>query len=157
MDSNCGPLVKEANTLPIELQSLLPITTLRCTVAVCLNYCRGNSSDCIMPLILHCFLTQILHCSTSILTKNSILNALNGLILNKWAILGLLFVYFFSFKKHYNFYKKIMGLNCPFCIWWWDSNPRPLRHESPHITTRPGLLIFHDDVTTNCCRSNDRF
>ena len=28
---------------------------------------------------------------------------------------------------------------CPTSIWHWDSNPQPLKHESPLITTRPGL------------------
>ena len=28
---------------------------------------------------------------------------------------------------------------CPSSVQCWDSNPQPSRHESPHITTRPGL------------------
>ena len=32
---------------------------------------------------------------------------------------------------------------CPYTLWCWDSNPRPSEHESPPITTRPGVpLIF---------------
>ena len=31
---------------------------------------------------------------------------------------------------------------CPSSIWYWDSNPRPTEHESPLITTRPGLPPF---------------
>ena len=31
---------------------------------------------------------------------------------------------------------------CPPSIWSWDSNPRPLEHESSPITTRPGLPLY---------------
>ena len=51
-----------------------------------------------------------------------------------------LFHLFLSFQTHitnfatYNYVK-----NCPFSIWCWDSNSRPLERESPPVTTRPGL------------------
>ena len=32
---------------------------------------------------------------------------------------------------------------CPSSIGSWDLNPRPLEHESPPVTTRPGLPPFH--------------
>ena len=32
-----------------------------------------------------------------------------------------------------------MKMSCPFSIWCRDSNSGPLEHESPPITTRPGL------------------
>ena len=41
-------------------------------------------------------------------------------------------------NKNYNFYSKYMW-KCPSSIWCWNSNPRPSEHESPPITTRPGL------------------
>ena len=58
----------------------------------------------------------------------------NSLI--KWAIPGLFFVYFCLFKQtlHTNICEK-----CPSSIWCWDSNPGPWQHESPPISTRPGL------------------
>ena len=31
----------------------------------------------------------------------------------------------------------------PFSIRCWDSNPRPVEHESPPITTRPGLPPYN--------------
>ena len=31
-------------------------------------------------------------------------------------------------------------MSCPSSIRCWDSNPQPLVHESPHITTRSGLI-----------------
>ena len=47
-----------------------------------------------------------------------------------------LFVYFRLFKQTLQFLQQISGIRC------WDSNPRPLEHESPPITTRPGLLPY---------------
>ena len=49
------------------------------------------------------------------------------------------FSYIFVFSNiHYNSYNKCKWKNvCS--IWRGDSNPRPLDHESPPITTRPGL------------------
>ena len=39
-----------------------------------------------------------------------------------------------------HFYKKTNKCEkCPFSIWCWDSNSRPLEHESLPITTWPGL------------------
>jgi len=35
--------------------------------------------------------------------------------------------------------QQINVKKCPSGIQHWDSNPRPLEHESPPITTRPGL------------------
>ena len=32
-------------------------------------------------------------------------------------------------------------MSCPSSIRSWDSNSRPLEHESPPITTRPGLIF----------------
>ena len=46
-----------------------------------------------------------------------------------------LFRLFSSYQHtHYKFYNK-----CPCSILCWDSNSWPLEHESPSITTRPGL------------------
>ena len=52
-------------------------------------------------------------------------------------------------NKHYNFYNKYMWKNVrPSSIRRWDSNPWPLEHESPTITTRPNhvLLIWRSAV-----------
>ena len=42
-------------------------------------------------------------------------------------------------NKHYKFLQQIYVKRCPYSIWCWDSNPRPLERESPPITTKPGL------------------
>ena len=43
-------------------------------------------------------------------------------------------------NKQYNFYNKSMWkMSCPSSIRHQDSNPRPLEHECPHVTTTPGL------------------
>ena len=57
----------------------------------------------------------------------------------KWqSLVSFSFIFAFS-NKHYNFYNKYMWIKCPSSIWCWDLNPRPSEHESPPITTRPGL------------------
>ena len=48
-----------------------------------------------------------------------------------------LFHLFSSFQTHYKFYNKCVYEKCIRC---WDSNSRPLEHEPPPITTKPGLL-----------------
>ena len=35
---------------------------------------------------------------------------------------------------------------CPSSIWCWDSNLQPSEHESPPITTRPGVIIVIHDM-----------
>ena len=58
-----------------------------------------------------------------------------------WAILGIFFVYFHIFKQKCQFIQQINVKNVhPVYLWCWDSNSRHLEHESPPITTRPGLL-----------------
>ena len=54
----------------------------------------------------------------------------------KWANPGLFFVYFRSPQQATQFLQQINVKKCILCR---DSNPRPLKHESSHITTRPGL------------------
>ena len=44
----------------------------------------------------------------------------------------------FSSKQTVQFLQQINVKKCTSCIWGWDSNPRPLEHESSPITTRPG-------------------
>ena len=56
------------------------------------------------------------------------------------AIRGLFFFALVFSNKHYNFNIKICG-KCPSSIWYRDLNPRPLVHDFPPITTRPGLPI----------------
>ena len=49
-------------------------------------------------------------------------------------------IIFGRFKQTIQFYNKSMWkMSCPSRIWCRDSNPWPLEHESPPITTRPGL------------------
>ena len=43
------------------------------------------------------------------------------------------------FSKNITILHQINVKKCPFSIQCWDSNPRPLKHESPPITTRPWL------------------
>ena len=48
---------------------------------------------------------------------------------------------FLSFQTHItNFTKNRYVKKCSSSIWWRDLNSRPLEHEFPPITTRPGLL-----------------
>ena len=61
--------------------------------------------------------------------------------LKKWANPGLFSIYFRSFQKNNTIFttNQCEKMSCPSSIWHRDSNPRPLEHESPPITTRPGL------------------
>ena len=43
------------------------------------------------------------------------------------------------FQTNMTFLQQYNVKQCLSRIWCWDSNPRPLVHESSHITTRPGL------------------
>ena len=63
------------------------------------------------------------------------------LFLLKWANPGLFSFIFGLFKQTLKqFYNKsIWKMSIPSSIWCRDSNPRALDHESPPITTRPGL------------------
>ena len=72
-----------------------------------------------------------------------------GIVFFKWANPGLFFVYFLSFQvKHYSTNNKSMWkMSCPSSIWHRDSNPWPSEHESPPITTRPGLSPYMGIVT----------
>ena len=55
------------------------------------------------------------------------------------------FVYFQSFQTYINtIFTTNQCEKCPSSIQYWDSNPRPLEHESSPITTRPGLLFKLD-------------
>ena len=65
----------------------------------------------------------------------------------KWAIRGLFLVYFRSFSNITNFTTNQCE-KCPSSIWYWDLNPQSLEHESPPITTRPGL-----SEVAECCFS----
>ena len=52
----------------------------------------------------------------------------------------LFFVYFRLFKQTLQSLQQINRYEkCPSIIQCWDSNPQPSEHESPPITTRPGL------------------
>ena len=59
----------------------------------------------------------------------------------KWAIPGFfLFLFLFFSNKNYNFTTNICDKR-PSSIQCWDLNPRPSEHESPPLTTRPGLPL----------------
>ena len=58
-------------------------------------------------------------------------------VLVKWAILCLFFIYFRSTVKKLH---QINVKNDPSSMWYRDSNPQPLDHQSPPITTRPLTL-----------------
>ena len=58
-------------------------------------------------------------------------------ILEKWAKPGFLIIYFWSFQTNIT---TIFTANiCENIQSVWDLNPWPLEHESPPISTRPGL------------------
>ena len=57
----------------------------------------------------------------------------------KWAYPGLFLICFRLFKHTLQFLQQINVKKCLSSIWCRDSNSQPLEHESPPITTRPGL------------------
>ena len=68
------------------------------------------------------------------------------MFLNEPSPASFSFIFVFS-NKHNNFYNKWMWNNIhPVGILCWDSNLRPLEHESPPITTRPGLPPLVDQL-----------
>ena len=50
-----------------------------------------------------------------------------------------LFHLFLYFQTNITIFTTNNVKKCPSSIWCWDSNPQPSGHESPPITTRPGL------------------
>ena len=50
-----------------------------------------------------------------------------------------LFRLFSSFQTNITIFTANKCEKCPSCKWRWDSNPQPSEHESPPITTRPGI------------------
>ena len=60
---------------------------------------------------------------------------------------GLFFIYFRLFKHTPQFFTTNKCENCPSSIWCWDSNSWSLEHESPPITTRPGLPPFTSNLS----------
>ena len=57
------------------------------------------------------------------------------------------FYLFSSFQTHITIFTTNKCEKCPSSIWRWDSNSWPLEHESPPITTTPGLLPSHNHYT----------
>ena len=57
---------------------------------------------------------------------------------------SLFFHLFSSLQTHITIFTANKCEKCPSRIWCRDSNLRPLEHESPPITTRPGLPPFHN-------------
>ena len=54
-------------------------------------------------------------------------------------------------NKQYNFYNKFMW--CPSGVGCLDLNPRPVKHESSPITTRPGLPPYSKVCLWQCRRN----
>ena len=52
------------------------------------------------------------------------------------------FCLFSSFQTNITIFTANMYEKCPSNIRCWDWNPQPSEHESPPITTRPGLFWF---------------
>ena len=62
------------------------------------------------------------------------------LFLKKWANQASFLFIFGLFQTNINtILQPINVKKCRSSIWHRDSNPQPSEHESPHITTRPGL------------------
>ena len=59
--------------------------------------------------------------------------------LKKWANPGLFLFIFGLFKQKLQIFTSNICEKCPSSIWYRDLNPRPSEHDSPPITTRPGL------------------
>ena len=57
----------------------------------------------------------------------------------KWAFPGLFFNLLSSFQTQIKILQQMNVKKCPSSIRCRDSNSQPLEHESPTITTRPGL------------------
>ena len=53
-----------------------------------------------------------------------------------------LFHLFLPFQTNITIFTANKCEKCPSSIWCQDSNSRPLEHESPPITTRPGLCFI---------------
>ena len=62
----------------------------------------------------------------------------------------LFFIYFRRFQHTLQFLQQIIVKKCPSSIWCQDSNSQPLEHESPPITTRPGLFVLLSDFHRLC-------
>ena len=94
-------------------------------------------------LLLHCFIVIKLFLQTDSFDRLTI-GILNLLVffLKKWANPGIFCIYFCLFKTHIIIFTTNKCEECPSSIWCRDSNSRPLYHESPSITTRPGLPPF---------------
>ena len=66
------------------------------------------------------------------------------LSITNWAIPILFFVYFWSFQTSDTIFQRVNVKKCPSSLWWWDSKPRPLEHESSPVTSwlGPRLNVF---------------
>ena len=94
------------------------------------------------PSYIHDFLYSSLQLKYCIKNANDLLWTLKPMTFyKKCASLGLFSIIFVFSNKHYNSYNKYMWkMLWPSSILRQDSNTRPSEHESPPITTRPGLL-----------------
>ena len=113
------PLVSEASTLPSlpqpqptfgVLKWRLPIAVFNLT-GLLKTESTSWSSDVIGSSFSHSFLLNFLY----------------------------LFIYFRHFEQTLQVLQRIDVKHCPSSILCRDTNSRPLAHESPPITTRPGL------------------
>ena len=59
-------------------------------------------------------------------------------------------ILFLSFQRNIISFTNNICKKCPSRIQCWDLNPRPSGHESPSITTRPSLLMFHLRSAKQC-------
>ena len=72
-------------------------------------------------------------------------------LFTSWAKSSLFFIYFRLFKQTFKFLQQINCEKYPFSIQCWGSNPWPSEHESPLLTTRPGLpRVIINGFATKC-------
>ena len=62
---------------------------------------------------------------------------------------SLFLIYFCLFKQNLQFLKQIFVKKSQSRMRCWDLNPQPSTHESPPITTRPGLPLYANDPGSN--------
>ena len=96
-----------------------------------------NHLDSYLPTRLLCCSDAIVSFTTLRYTPSFIYDSY--CFFDKWAILGLIFIHFRLFNHTLQFSQQINAKKYPSSIRYWRLNPRPLVHESPPITTRPGL------------------
>ena len=148
LDSNRGPLVSKVTALPTELQPLKTFVTSISLSVLQPNFWRTSqrrSDGCTSRrLWVRNALRELMGRTSLPNYVYSLKNLCEPMVKNKrffkFGQPRLLFHLFSPFRTHItnfttNWYLKI----CPSSMWCWDLNSWPLEHESPPITTRPGL------------------